>query len=81
MVVVRIQDTGPGMPQDVRERIFEPFYTTKDEGTGLGLCIAAQIMARHDGRLVLESSTERGTTFAVWIPTVRKETHEQNPGS
>jgi signal transduction histidine kinase len=81
MVVVRIQDTGPGMPQDVCERIFEPFYTTKDDGTGLGLCIAAQIMARHDGRLVLESSTARGTTFAVWIPTVRKESHEQNPGS
>jgi signal transduction histidine kinase len=81
MVVVRIQDTGRGMPQDVCERIFEPFYTTKDDGTGLGLCIAAQIMARHDGRLVLESSTERGTTFAVWIPTVREESHEQNPGS
>lgn len=81
MVVVRIQDTGRGIPQDVCERIFEPFYTTKDDGTGLGLCIAAQIMARHNGRLVLESSTDRGTTFAVWIPTVRKETHEQNPGS
>ena len=81
MVVVRVQDTGRGMPQDVRERIFEPFYTTKDDGTGLGLCIAAQIMARHGGRLVLESSTERGTTFAVWIPTARKEAHEQNPGS
>ena len=81
MVVVRVQDTGRGMPQDVRERIFEPFYTTKDDGTGLGLCIAAQIMARHGGRLVLESSTRRGTTFAVWIPIARKESHEQNPGS
>ncbi|MBL7039395.1 MAG: MCP four helix bundle domain-containing protein [Pirellulaceae bacterium] len=81
MVVVRVQDTGQGMPQDVRDRIFEPFYTTKDDGTGLGLCIAAHIMARHGGRLVLESSTERGTTFAVWIPIARKEAHEQNPGS
>lgn len=81
MVAVRVQDTGRGMPQDVCERIFEPFYTTKDDGTGLGLCIAAQIMARHGGRLVLESSTERGTTFAVWIPIARKEAHEQNPGS
>jgi signal transduction histidine kinase len=81
MVVVRVQDTGRGMPEDVRERIFEPFYTTKDDGTGLGLCIAAQIMARHGGRLVLESSTQRGTTFAVWIPIARRESHEQNPGS
>jgi len=68
MVVVRIRDTGPGMPDDVRARIFEPFFTTKEEGTGLGLCIAAQIMARHGGLLVLESSTRQGTVFAVWTP-------------
>ncbi len=81
MVVVRVHDTGCGMPQDVRERVFEPFYTTKDDGTGLGLCIAAQIMARHGGRLVLESSTQRGTTFAVWTPIARNEADEQNSGS
>ena len=68
MVVVRICDTGPGMPQDIQCRIFEPFFTTKEKGTGLGLCIAAQVMARHGGGLVLESSTEKGTTFAVWMP-------------
>ena len=68
MVVVRICDTGSGMPQDVQHRIFEPFFSTKEKGTGLGLCIAAQIMARHDGGLVLESSTEKGTTFAIWVP-------------
>ena len=81
MVVVRIGDTGPGMPQDVQSRIFEPFFTTKDTGTGLGLCIAAQIMARHGGSLVLESSTETGTTFAVWLPIVPEGAHGQDPGS
>ena len=79
MVVVRVRDNGQGMPQEVCEKIFEPFYTTKDDGTGLGLCIAAQIMAKHGGSLVLESSTKWGTTFAVWIPIARKESHEQNP--
>ena len=68
MVVVRIGDAGPGMPQDIQRRIFEPFFTTKENGTGLGLCIAAQVMARHGGGLVLESSTEKGTTFAIWMP-------------
>jgi signal transduction histidine kinase len=68
MVVVRIRDTGSGMPEEVRTRIFEPFFTTKDEGTGLGLCIAAQIMARHSGLLVLESSNCQGTVFAIWTP-------------
>ena len=68
MVAVRIQDTGPGMHDEVQQRLFEPFFTTKESGTGLGLCIAAGIMTRHNGRLVLESSTGQGTTFAVWIP-------------
>ncbi len=81
MVVVRVHDNGKGMPQDVGERIFEPFYTTKDDGTGLGLCIAAQIMAKHGGSLVLESSTKQGTTFAVWVPTAKKESHEPNLSS
>jgi len=73
MVVVRVADSGPGMPEDVARRIFEPFFTTKEEGTGLGLCIAARIMARHDGRLVLESSSDRGTTFAIHIPAAKTE--------
>ena len=68
MVVVRISDNGPGIPADVSRRIFEPFYTTKDGGTGLGLCIAARIMARHQGRVVLDSSNKQGTTFGVHIP-------------
>ena len=68
MVVVRFRDSGSGMPKEVQARIFDPFFTTKEDGTGLGLCIAAQVMARHEGSLVLESSTEHGTTFAVWLP-------------
>ena len=68
MLVVRIQDTGPGMPEEVQQRLFEPFFTTKESGTGLGLCIVAGIMTRHGGRLVLESSNGQGTTFAIWIP-------------
>ncbi|MBI2502740.1 MAG: MCP four helix bundle domain-containing protein [Candidatus Latescibacteria bacterium] len=72
MVVVRFADNGPGIPPELQAHVFEPFFTTKDEGTGLGLCIAARIMARHQGRLVLESSTARGSTFAVWIPVARE---------
>jgi signal transduction histidine kinase len=81
MVVVRICDTGPGMPQDIQCRIFEPFFTTKEKGTGLGLCIAAQVMVRHNGGLVLESSTEKGTTFAVWMPIAPEDAHAQDTRS
>jgi len=76
MVVLRMKDTGTGIPKDVRERIFEPFYTTKQHGIGLGLCIATGVMSRHDGRLMLESSTEQGTTFAMWIPLTQEEVDE-----
>ena len=75
-VVVRIRDAGQGIPDDVRSRMFEPFFTTKDEGTGLGLCIAANIMARHGGQLVLESSTPSGTTFAVRVPIAAEKSDE-----
>ena len=71
VVVLRIQNTGPAMPAEVRQRIFEPFFTTKDHGTGLGLCIAARIVAQHQGRLVLETSRDGETSFAVRIPADR----------
>lgn len=67
-VVVRVEDGGSGIPEAVRERIFDPFVTTKPHGTGLGLPIAASIVAQHKGRLVLESSCEHGSVFAVRIP-------------
>lgn len=71
--ILRVRDTGGGMPDDIRDRIFDPFFTTKEGGTGLGLSIAAQIIARHQGRLVLESTSECGTTFSVCIPAAEEE--------
>jgi signal transduction histidine kinase len=81
MVVVRICDSGSGMDEEVQRRAFEPFFSAKESGTGLGLCIAARIMAAHDGLLVLESSLPEGTTFAVWTPIAEAETDGHNPRS
>ncbi|HEX8773551.1 MAG TPA: PAS domain S-box protein [Pyrinomonadaceae bacterium] len=62
-------DTGMGIPEDVRERIFEPFYTTKGaQGTGLGLAVSYGIIERHDGMINVESEVERGTTFEIDLP-------------
>lgn len=73
MVIVRIRDSGPGMSEAVRRRVFEPFFTTKrGTGTGLGLGISARIMARHQGRLILEATGPSGTTFAVHVPVVKE---------
>jgi signal transduction histidine kinase len=68
-VAVRFQDQGPGVPEEVRGQIFQPFVTTKATGMGLGLSIAAEIMTLHGGGIVLESSTPQGSCFTVRIPT------------
>lgn len=79
-VVIRVGDSGPGIPAELQERLFQPFFTTKEHGTGIGLWISAQIMARHQGQLVLESSTDRGTVFAIRIPVAEAATHGQDSG-
>jgi PAS domain S-box-containing protein len=71
---ITIMDNGPGMTDDIRKRIFEPFYTTKPtgSGTGLGLSIAYFIITKnHAGRLTVESSPNRGTAFTVKLPLKR----------
>jgi signal transduction histidine kinase len=73
-VVVTISDTGGGIPQEQINHIFEPFYTTKKKGTGLGLMIVQRIVRAHGGRIELESQVGRGTTFRVWLPL-----HERRP--
>jgi PAS domain S-box-containing protein len=68
-VHVAFQDTGVGMEQDVQERLFNPFYTTKSEGLGLGLFISQSIIVDHDGRIEVSSVPGEGTTFHIWLPT------------
>ena len=71
-----IRDTGTGVPAAVRDRIFDPFFSTKEEGAGLGLWIAQRIVMEHGGRLDLGESDARGTTFTLHIPVDRETTHE-----
>lgn len=68
--VVRIRDTGCGIPHDKIESIFDPFMTTKPKGTGLGLSIVHRILDAHDCRLDVESGAGRGTTFTLTFNTV-----------
>lgn len=70
-VVVQVQDEGLGIAPDVLERIFDPFYTTKPEGTGLGLAQANRIVEEHGGTLEVDSIVDVGTTFTVRLPRAR----------
>ena len=67
-VNVTIEDAGPGMKPDVAEMAFEPFYSTKKGGTGLGLALAEKIIQDHDGRITLKSDSAKGTTVAIRLP-------------
>jgi len=71
-VVIRVSDTGPGIPDSVRDKVFQPFFSTKEEGTGLGLSIATRIIEEHGGRLELESTQKQGATFNITLP-IRKD--------
>ena len=67
-VEIRFRDTGPGIPDEAKERIFIPFYTTKEKGTGLGLAICQRIVKAHGGSITVESKTGQGTEFTVRLP-------------
>ncbi len=69
-VFIKIADNGIGIPKEIHERIFEPFFTTKDvgEGTGLGMSIAYNTIAKHHGKIIVDSEVGQGTSFTLLIP-------------
>jgi signal transduction histidine kinase len=71
-IVLTVRDSGPGVPPDVRERLFRPFFTTKPGGTGLGLAVALRAVEEHGGRLDLANGTGPGTgaTFRLVLPAM-----------
>jgi len=77
-VWLRIRDNGPGMPTDVRTRLFDPFYTTKRNGTGLGLALSKKVVEGHGGSLEVESTSGAGTEFVLSLP---KEQPREGVGS
>ncbi len=68
-VRITIEDEGPGIPERDLSRIFDPYYTTKEQGNGLGLAIVHAIVDRHGGRLAVKSVPGRGTTVSVYLPS------------
>jgi PAS domain S-box-containing protein len=67
-VLLRIKDSGRGIPEDIKLKLFDPFFTTKETGTGLGLSISHGIIQRHGGRISFESQAGKGTTFTIELP-------------
>jgi two-component system NtrC family sensor kinase len=78
-VEISIADTGRGIPESIRDKVFNPFFTTKEvgKGTGQGLAIARSVIVeKHGGRLFFESSENVGTTFFIWLPLEERTSGE-----
>jgi two-component system, sporulation sensor kinase E len=72
-VCISITDTGIGIPQEVMDKIFEPYFTTKDFGSGLGLTLVYKIVKEHNGDIYVDSKEGKGTTFILSFPIPQKE--------
>jgi PAS domain S-box-containing protein len=72
-VAVTVQDTGPGLPASYVGQIFDPFYTTKADGVGMGLAISESIIKAHNGRIWVADHSDRGCTFAFSLPAYQEE--------
>lgn len=74
---ITIQDEGKGMSEEDIQKIYDPFFSTKTEGTGLGLTICATILKDHHGRMDVVSELGKGTTFHIYLPVCQKSRHQQ----
>ena len=72
-VQVEVRDTGIGIPEDNLQHIFDPFFTSKDEGSGLGLAVSHQIVQEHGGFVTVESTLGKGSSFTIEFPLGKKE--------
>jgi len=68
MAKIEVEDSGPGIPKDVLEKLFTPFFTTKARGTGLGLAVVKKVIERHKGKVEIVSEVGKGTCFKLYIP-------------
>ncbi len=72
VVCIYVADTGPGIDEELRSKIFSPFFTTKARGTGLGLAVVGKVVGRHQGKLFMTSQTGKGTCFQIYLKIYRR---------
>ncbi len=71
-VVLRVSDSGPGVPPPLREKIFDPFFTTRKDGSGIGLSFSHRIVADHGGTLRVDTSRWGGAEFRIELPVAKE---------
>src|SRR5205085_2201389 len=81
-VVIKVTDTGTGIPREILDKIFEPFFTTKEtgKGTGLGLATVLGIVKSHGGFVQVQTEVNKGTTFLIYLPAMENATNQVQEG-
>ncbi|HAO93821.1 MAG: hypothetical protein A2X99_09570 [Deltaproteobacteria bacterium GWB2_55_19] len=79
-VRISIEDNGPGIPEEIRHKVFDPYFTTKNEGNGLGLASVYSIIARHNGHVSFDSTPGVGTVFHIYLPASNESVAESPAG-
>ena len=79
MGILHISDEGPGIPEEIREKIFDLYYTTKSGGSGIGLAMTYRILQLHHGSVDVQSNPGRGAEFLLRIPLAATERGRRNP--
>jgi len=75
-IKIIIKDEGAGIPDEYINKIFDPYFTTKEEGTGLGLATVYSIVQKHGGKIEVESEINTGATFTIYLPAIKTDTHK-----
>ncbi len=78
--VIRFKDNGPGMAPDVQVRVFDPFFSTKEKGSGVGLALCHDLVIEHGGKITVDSNSE-GTIFTIYLPCLNKTSGGSNDNS
>ncbi len=74
-ISIEVEDHGSGIPMDIVEQVYDPFFTTKAKGTGLGLAISSMIVSQHHGTLSFRRNPGGGTTFRIELPASQEGIH------
>jgi|GEM_PF-2416634 len=77
---IEVEDTGPGIDLDIQDRIFDPYFTTKAQGSGLGLAVVNQIITEHNGSIQLNSTPGQGTLIAIQLPLISEQRSGEHNG-
>jgi signal transduction histidine kinase len=80
-IVITVSDDGPGIEEKIKDKIFDPFVTNKNEGTGLGLAVVSQVIRLHKGRITAENAVQelgRGAKFSIHLPRIKKLREREN---